>query len=195
MGVALGACTVPAAGRPGFALGEDEAELGLGIHGERGVTGVKLAPVDGFVEEMLTTILADAGLAAGARVALLINGLGGTPPMELAVAARHALTVLRGRGLVVERAWSGDFLTALEMPGLSLSVMAVDDARLARLDASTQAPAWPGGALIAPRQLVSSDALPETPQPPVSLSAPAAALREIVHQQRRQNRRRRRRLG
>jgi dihydroxyacetone kinase len=97
------------------------------------------------------------------------------------VAARHALAVLRRRGLVVERAWSGNFLTALEMPGLSLSVMTVDDARLARLDAPTQAPAWAGGGVIAPRQLVPSDTLPEAPPPAMSLSASAAALRDIVH--------------
>jgi dihydroxyacetone kinase len=105
MGVALGACTVPAAGRPGFSLGEDEAELGLGIHGERGVRRVSLQPADALVEEILDTILTDGALHQGERVALLVNGLGGTPPMELAVVARRALGLLRDRGLVVERAW------------------------------------------------------------------------------------------
>lgn len=148
MGVALGACTVPAAGRPGFDLADDEMELGLGIHGEPGVLRAPRAPADAIVARMLATILADQDLAAGQRVVLLVNGLGGTPPMELAIIARHALSVLRGTGLIVERAWCGAFLTALEMPGCSLSVMRVDDQRLAALDAPASASAWPGPGLI-----------------------------------------------
>jgi dihydroxyacetone kinase len=156
MGVALGACTVPAAGRPGFSLEEGEAELGLGIHGEQGVRRVPLRAADALVEEILDTVLADAGLRARERVALLVNGLGGTPPMELAIVSRRALAVLRERGLAVERAWCGNLLTALEMPGVSLTVMRVDDAVLARLDAPTDAPAWPGSGLIADRKLVGA---------------------------------------
>jgi ATP-dependent dihydroxyacetone kinase len=154
MGVALGSCTVPAAGKPGFTLGEAEIELGLGIHGEQGVRRIPAQPADALVDELLGAILADAGLGRGERVALLVNGLGGTPPMELAIVARRALEVLRAQGLVVERAWSGNFMTALEMPGCSLTVLRVDDARLARLDAPCAAPAWPGDGRIAPRQLV-----------------------------------------
>src|SRR5262249_39230501 len=119
MGVALGPCTVPAAGRAGFSLGEDESELGLGSHGERGVRGGPHGDADLLVDEILATILADRQLASGASVALLVNGLGGTPPMELAVVARRALAFLRERGLVVARVWSGNLLTALEMPGMS----------------------------------------------------------------------------
>ncbi|HWX48352.1 MAG TPA: dihydroxyacetone kinase family protein [Roseomonas sp.] len=150
MGVALGACTVPAAGRPGFLLGDDEVELGLGIHGEQGVRRVNLRPADTLVDEMLAAIVEDRGLRAGGRVALLVNGLGGTPPMELAIVARRALAGLRERGLAVERVWSGNLLTALEMPGVSLTVLPLDDARLARLDAPTDAPAWPGSGRIGP---------------------------------------------
>ncbi|MFO1080064.1 MAG: dihydroxyacetone kinase family protein [Reyranellaceae bacterium] len=158
MGVALGACTVPAAGRPGFELGAGEIELGLGIHGEAGVERVAMMPVEALVERLLGTIVADRGLAAGERVALLVNGLGGTPPMELAIATRQAIAQLRGRGLVVERAWSGTFLSALEMPGLSLSLLRVDDERLALLDAATSAPAWPrpGAGRLAPRRTLAS---------------------------------------
>jgi ATP-dependent dihydroxyacetone kinase len=155
MGVALGACTVPAAGRPGFTLGEDEIELGLGIHGEQGVRRVAAQPANAIVGTILNTLLADAGLLQGDRVALLVNGLGGTPPMELAIVARHALAVLRGKGIVVERAWTGQFMTALEMPGCSLTLLRVDDARLARLDAATGAPAWPGEGRIAARRVVA----------------------------------------
>jgi dihydroxyacetone kinase len=148
MGVGLSACTVPAAGAAGFELPDGEMELGLGIHGERGVRRVPLASADAAVETMLGEILADKAFAPGSSVVLLVNGLGGTPAMELAVVARRALQVLRERGLVVARAWSGTLLSALEMAGCSLSVMAVDEARLRLLDAPAAAPAWPGGGRI-----------------------------------------------
>ncbi len=178
MGVGLDACTVPAAGRPGFELGPAEIELGLGIHGEQGVERAALMPADALVERMLGAILADRGFAAGARVALLVNGLGGTPPMELAIVARRALAFLRARGLVVERAWAGEFLTALEMPGVSLSLLRVDDARLALLDAPAVAPAWPGGGKLAARQMVAGVAAPAVAYPPAGPLAPA--LRRAV---------------
>lgn len=143
MGVALTPCTIPAAGRPGFTLGEDEIELGLGIHGEPGVRRGPLEPADALVDRLLDVIIADGSLGRGERIALLVNNLGGTPTMELAIVARRAIAVLGGRGLVIERAYAGTFLSALEMAGVSLSVLRVDDARLARLDAPTDAPAWP----------------------------------------------------
>jgi dihydroxyacetone kinase len=174
MGVALGACTVPAAGTPGFTLADDEMEVGLGIHGEPGVQRAPRAPADTLVEQMLDTILTDRVLGPGDRVALLVNGLGGTPPMELSILGRHALAVLRGRGLVVERAWTGNFLTALEMPGCSLSVMRLDDTRLARLDAAASAPAWPGPGLIpAARRTIPVP----VPAHPLSDAPPDVALR------------------
>lgn len=180
MGVALGACTVPG-GRPGFVLADDEMELGLGIHGEAGVRRAKLLPADALVDELLDTILADLALPSDARVALLVNGLGGTPPMELAVVARRALTALRDRGLDAVRAWSGNLLTALEMPGMSLSVMAVDDARLARLDAPTGASAWPGSghlgeAVRALRATAPAQAPPDVPLTAAGLAVKRAAL-------------------
>ncbi|HZA92765.1 MAG TPA: dihydroxyacetone kinase subunit DhaL [Gemmatimonadales bacterium] len=144
MGVALGAGTVPAAGTPGFTLGESEIELGLGIHGEKGVERTSLQPADHLVDTLLTAIVSDSHLAEGARVAVLVNGLGGTPPMELSIVMRRALGFLRGRGIMVERAWTGNFLTALEMPGCSISVLQLDDERLALIDAPAEAPAWKG---------------------------------------------------
>jgi dihydroxyacetone kinase len=108
------------------------------------------------VDVMLRAIVADRGIAPGDRVALLVNGLGGTPPMELAVVARAALASLRARGIVVERVWSGTLLSALEMPGCSLSLLPVDDARLAQLDAPTAAPAWPGSGIVPPKRTIRS---------------------------------------
>jgi dihydroxyacetone kinase len=127
-------------GSAGFTLAADEIELGLGIHGEAGVRRAKLASADEIVDQLLTTILADLAPTSGARVALLVNGLGGTPPMELAIAARKALAQLRASGLHVARAWSGNLMTALEMPGISLSLLVIDEVQLARLDAATDAP-------------------------------------------------------
>ena len=173
MGVALGPCTVPAAGRPGFTLGDDEVELGLGIHGERGVERTTLRRADDLVDTILGTILADRAPDRGDRVALLVNGLGGTPPMELAIVARRAMANLRGRGLTVARAWSGNLLTALEMPGMSLTVLPVDDVRLSRLDAPTAAPAWPGDGRIGPARAIvrhpaaaAAEMLPDRPLSP-----------------------------
>lgn len=145
MGVALSPCIVPQAGKPGFTLGENELELGLGIHGEAGVRRAPIAPADQIVESLLSRITAQKQLHAGDRVALLINNLGGTPAIELMIIARHALAVLEGQGIVVERAWAGTFLTSIEMAGCSLSLLKLDDARLARLDAAASAPAWTPG--------------------------------------------------
>ncbi len=105
-----------------------------------------LEPADFLVNQLLEPLLADADLSWGDRVALLVNNLGGTTTMELAIVARHALAVLEARGLVVERTYAGTFLSALEMAGVSLSVLQLDDTRLARLDAPTDAPAWPNAA-------------------------------------------------
>ncbi|KTQ92638.1 dihydroxyacetone kinase [Aureimonas ureilytica] len=145
MGLALEPCIVPAAGKAGFALGESEIELGLGIHGEPGVRRAPMQPAAALVEILLSAIADDLALKRGERCVLLVNGLGGTPPMELDVVAHEALAQAEARGLVVERAWTGTLLSALDMRGCSLSLLRVDDARLALLDAPTGAPAWPGG--------------------------------------------------
>jgi dihydroxyacetone kinase len=179
MGVALGACTVPAAGKPGFSLGEDEMELGLGIHGEQGVRRVNLEPADKVVDAILGTLLEQMHLGQGSRVALLVNGLGGTPPMELMIVSRHALATLRMRGLAVERAWAGNFMAALEMPGCSLSLLVLDDARLGRIDAASGAPAWPGGGHVGPRRTVASAAPRET-RAPAKPDPSGAAIRRAA---------------
>lgn len=164
MGVALGACTVPAVGHPGFELAEDEVEWGLGIHGEQGVERGPWLGADATVARLLDTLIEDGGYARGTRLALLVNGLGATPPLELALMARAALLQLRQRGLVVARAWTGTFLSALDMPGCSLSLLPVDEARLALLDAPTLARAWPGAGQVpaAPTLLPAPVAVAET---------------------------------
>ena len=135
---------MPAAGQPGFLLDGDEIEWGLGIHGEPGVERAGAAPgAPGGRPAGRPRSSPTAASAPGDRVALLVNGLGATPPMELSIVADAAARDLRGRGVRVERVWAGNFLTALDMAGCSLSVLPVDDDLLAALDAPTTAPAWP----------------------------------------------------
>jgi dihydroxyacetone kinase len=181
MGVGLGACTVPAAGRPGFTIGAGEMELGLGIHGEQGVRRLSLQPADAIVDSILATIVDDQSCAAGDRVALLVNGLGGTPPMELAIVARRAMAALREREIRIERAWCGNFMTALEMPGCSLTLLRVDDAMLARLDAPTGAPAWPGRGQVEARRTLAGAVDTPAPRGGAGPGPLSASLREAAH--------------
>ncbi len=143
MGVALTPCTVPAAGKPGFSLADNEIEWGLGIHGEAGIERGALVPADAIAARLLNRIADDLELRRGDRVALLVNNLGGTPASELDIVADAALRDLRARGVDVERAWAGTFLSALDMAGISLTVLRVDDRRLGLLDAPALTSAWP----------------------------------------------------
>ncbi|NML34571.1 dihydroxyacetone kinase subunit DhaK [Paraburkholderia antibiotica] len=163
MGVALTPCTVPAAGKPGFELADGEIEWGLGIHGEPGVARGALEPADAIVGKLLAKIVGDLALRAGERVTLLVNNLGGTPASELNIVAGAALRELDKLGIVVERAWAGTFLSALEMAGVSLTVLRVDDERLALLDAAAQTSAWPASSGRVAR--VSVRAAPAAPPP------------------------------
>lgn len=164
MGLALSPCTVPAAGSPGFFLDADEIEWGLGIHGEPGVERAVLQPADETVARLVTAIADDRGIGAGARVAVLVNGLGATPPMELSIMADAVARDLDKRGVEVARLWAGNFLTALDMAGCSLSLLPVDDEVLAALDAETTAPAWPRTvAGIVPATIAAPAAEPDRP--------------------------------
>lgn len=142
MGVALGACTIPAVGKPSFELAENEVELGLGIHGEKGMSRIESRPADELVALLLEKICANLRLTANESVVLLVNGLGGTPPLELSIVVRQALAYLRQRGISVVRAWSGNFMTALDMPGCSLSLLRVNQQRLDCLDFPVTIAAW-----------------------------------------------------
>ncbi len=143
MGVSLGACTLPAVGTPGFELGEDEVEWGLGIHGESGVERGALVSADEVAERLVGAVAEDLSLRGGERLVVLVNNLGTTPPSELDIVARGVLQALRTRGAEVERLWVGTFLTALDMPGCSVSALVVDDELLGLLDAPTETSAWP----------------------------------------------------
>jgi dihydroxyacetone kinase len=148
MGVALDGCTMPGVEKSGFSLADNEIELGLGIHGEKGVQRTSPMPANALVETLLSNIVEDQSIASGERVALLVNGLGATPDMELSIVLRAAYDSLTRRGILVERAWAGTFLSALNMPGCSVSVLKLKDGMLELLDAPTQARAWPGGGAV-----------------------------------------------
>jgi dihydroxyacetone kinase-like protein len=140
MGVALSSCTVPAAGRPTFTIGEDEMEIGMGIHGEPGVKREKLQTADEITERMASAILADMPLQAGDRLAVLINGLGATPPEELYILYRKTHDILTEKGVQVHRAYVGEYATSMEMAGASLTFFRLDDELAALLDYPAQSP-------------------------------------------------------
>ncbi|MGZ2745035.1 dihydroxyacetone kinase family protein [Burkholderia stagnalis] len=183
MGVALDGCTIPGADKSGFSLADDEIELGLGIHGEKGVERTTPLPADALVDTLLSSIVADLVLDAGERVALFVNGLGATPDMELAIVLRAAYDNLRRRGIAVERAWAGTFLSALDMPGCSISVLRLNDEREKLLDAPTQARAWPGGGAVNPQIRVAAAETRDAPPAPLDASgrAWAARLQPALH--------------
>jgi triose/dihydroxyacetone kinase / FAD-AMP lyase (cyclizing) len=144
MGLSFSAGTSPAVGKPSFELGEDEMELGLGIHGEPGVKRTQLQTADKLTETLLGEILRYGIFGEEKRIAVMVNNLGATTEMELAIVARHAVPFLVSNGYTVERIYAGTFLSSLDMAGISISVLGINDEWLGWLDAPTTAPAWPG---------------------------------------------------
>jgi dihydroxyacetone kinase-like protein len=146
MGVALTSCTVPAAGQPTFSLGENEMEMGVGIHGEPGRRRVKLAGADAIADEMLGAILRDLAPKPGAEALLLVNGFGGTPLMELYLMVNSARRVLDGAGVKLVRFLTGSYVTSLEMAGCSLTLSLLDAETTALWDAPLHTAALRWGA-------------------------------------------------
>jgi dihydroxyacetone kinase-like protein len=127
MGIALTSCTVPAAGKPTFTLGDDEMELGVGIHGEPGRRRVKFMTADAIAGEMLSTVLADLRAPSASECLLLVNGMGGTPTMELYLMVNAAKRLLQEAGLTPVRFLTGSYVTSLDMAGCSISVTLLDE--------------------------------------------------------------------
>ena len=140
MGVALSPCTVPMAGKPTFTIGEDEMEIGMGIHGEPGKVREKLQTADQITERMMDALLADLQPAAGDRLAIMVNGLGATPPEELYIIFRKAHAILTGQGIGIHRAYVGEYATSMEMAGASITLMRLDDELAGLLDHPAQTP-------------------------------------------------------
>ncbi|WP_213816293.1 dihydroxyacetone kinase subunit DhaK [Glaciihabitans sp. dw_435] len=127
MGLALTACTPPAKGSPLFELGDDEIEIGVGIHGEPGRRRAKIVPANELVDILLEPIVADLPYASGDRVALMVNGLGGTPISELYLVYGIAHEKLAAQGITVARSYVGEYCTSLDMAGASITLVKLDD--------------------------------------------------------------------
>ncbi len=135
MGMALTSCAVPHVGRPTFDLPEDEMEIGIGIHGEPGRARMKLRPADEIVEMLMEPVLNDLPFRRGDRVLLFVNGMGGTPLIELYIIYRKALQIAEQHGLSVARNLVGPYITSLEMAGCSITLLKLDDDLLNLWDA------------------------------------------------------------
>ena len=140
MGMALTSCTVPAAGKPTFELADDEMEIGVGIHGEPGRTRMKLASADDIVEMLMIPILEDLPFKSGDRVLAFVNGMGGTPLIELYVVYNAVNKILKGRGITIARNLVGSYITSLEMAGCSISLLRMDDEMIRLWDAPVHTP-------------------------------------------------------
>jgi dihydroxyacetone kinase-like protein len=144
MGLALSSCVVPAAGTPTFELGDDEVEVGIGIHGEPGRRREKLASVDDMAEWLVSPIVSDLGLSRGDSVLAFVNGMGGTPLIELYGAFNSVAKILGGQGIKIDRSLVGPYITSLEMAGFSVTLLKLDDELLKLWDSpvNTAALRW-----------------------------------------------------
>jgi dihydroxyacetone kinase-like protein len=140
MGMALTSCTVPANGKPTFELAEDEMEIGIGIHGEPGRERMKLEPADRIVDRLLEPVLADLPFKSGDRVLAFVNGMGGTPQIELYIAMKRVGEALSEGGYRLERTLIGSYITSLEMAGLSITLLRLDDEMVRLWDAPVLTP-------------------------------------------------------
>jgi dihydroxyacetone kinase-like protein len=141
MGMALTSCTVPHVGKPTFALPEDEMEVGVGIHGEPGRTRMKLQPADEIVGLLMEPIISDIPYKSGDEVLMFVNGLGGTPLIELYIVYRKAAELAKKAGLKITRSFVGSYITSLEMAGTSITLLKLDNELTKMWDAPVHTPA------------------------------------------------------
>ena len=146
MGMALTSCTVPMAGKPTFELGLDEMEVGIGIHGEPGRERRKLLPAKEIVEALAAAIVDDLPFSRRDRVLAFVNGMGGTPLMELYVVYNELRKLLDGRGIAITRNLVGSYITSLDMAGCSITLLRMDDELTALWDAPVNTPGLRWGA-------------------------------------------------
>ncbi len=142
MGIALNPCTVPGNPNPSFTLAENEIEVGIGIHGEAGIRREHIRPVRELVGATVTYILTDFPLQPGEEVAVIVNGMGATPLMELYVAFNDVADILESLGIRIYRSYVGEFMTSLEMAGLSVTLFKLDEEMKTLLEYPCCAPAW-----------------------------------------------------
>ncbi|MDT0182977.1 dihydroxyacetone kinase subunit DhaK [Microbacterium sp. ARD31] len=140
MGIGLAPTILPTTGQPSFELPDGEMEIGIGIHGEPGTRRGPLETADEIAEHLVTPLVEDLGLTSGARVAVLVNGMGATPLEELYVLYRKTHQVLSGLGIEIAKNYVGEYATSLEMAGASISLLELNDDRLALLNAPARSP-------------------------------------------------------
>jgi len=140
MGIALSPCTIPAVRKPHFTLEEDEMELGMGIHGEPGIERTKLRPADEVTELLVAKIIKDLPFSKGDEAAVMVNGLGATPLIELLIVYRKLNHVLKDFGVKIFRSYIGNYCTSLEMAGCSITLLRLDEELKRFLDAPASAP-------------------------------------------------------
>ena len=143
IGVALSPCTIPAAGKPTFSIADDEMEIGMGIHGEPGLQRTKMKPADEIADEMAQRVIADLPFESGDEVAVLVNGLGATPPEELFILYNRVHDILGEHGLKVWKTYVGEYATSMEMAGASLTLLRLNDEFKALLDTPAFSPFLP----------------------------------------------------
>ena len=146
MGMALTSCAVPAAGKPTFDIGADEMEIGIGIHGEPGRERMPLKPAREIVGMMSEAIISDLPFQSGDSVIAMVNGMGGTPLIELYLVFHELNEVCKGKGIKIVRQLIGNYITSLEMAGCSITLLKTDDELLKLWDAPVHTPAWRWGA-------------------------------------------------
>jgi dihydroxyacetone kinase-like protein len=146
MGMALTPCITPASGEPSFELGEDEVEIGIGIHGEPGRFKEKAGSAAQVAERLLTPIIEDLPFTGGDRVLAFVNGMGGTPLLELYIVYAEVAKLAQQHGLEIERNLVGNYITSLEMQGCSITLLKLDDELLRYWDAPVDTPALRWGA-------------------------------------------------
>ena len=146
MGMALTPCITPASGNPSFELDDDEVEIGIGIHGEPGRFREKIGPASQVAERLMTPILEDLPFSSGDKVLAFVNGMGGTPLIELYVVYAEVAKIAQAHGLTIERNLIGNFITSLEMQGCSITLLKLDDEILRYWDAPVDTPALRWGA-------------------------------------------------
>ncbi|API93345.1 MULTISPECIES: dihydroxyacetone kinase subunit DhaK [unclassified Virgibacillus] len=142
MGMALTSGTVPAAGKPSFQLEENEMEIGIGIHGEPGIERKPIASADDIATELVERIMNDMEIPKESEVAVMVNGLGATPEMELFIVNQKVQSILKDRGIYVFQTFVGEFMTSLEMAGCSVTLLKLDDELKSLLGAPSEAPAF-----------------------------------------------------
>jgi phosphoenolpyruvate---glycerone phosphotransferase subunit DhaK len=140
MGVALTSCTVPAAGRPTFDLPDDQMEVGIGVHGEPGRRRLPVAPAREVAAMLVEPVLADLDFTGGDGVLAFVNGMGGTPLLELYVMYHEVASILQRSGITVARSLVGNYITSLEMAGCSVTLLKVDDEMVRLWDAPVRTP-------------------------------------------------------